>query len=148
MGDLVLEGSACDCRARRQAHRRRTPGARFPPHVPALPGVQAEGHARRQARGLIGLGNAVPVVADGSPLAFPCDFPIKVMGRKQPRFVQSVTGIVRKHAPDFDAATVEMRPSRQGTYLSVTCVMRATSREQLDALYQELCDHPDVVMVL
>ncbi len=90
----------------------------------------------------------MPVVADGSPLAFPCDFPIKVMGRKQPRFVQSVTRIVRKHAPDFDAATVEMRPSRQGTYLSVTCVVRATSREQLDALYQELCDHPDVVMVL
>ena len=70
------------------------------------------------------------------------------MGRKQPRFVQAVTGIVRKHAPDFDAATVAMRPSRQGKYLSVTCVVRATSRAQLDALYQELCDHPDVVMVL
>ena len=41
-----------------------------------------------------------------------------------------------------------MRPSRQGKYLSVTCVVRATSRQQLDALYQELCDHPDVVMVL
>jgi len=26
--------------------------------------------------------------------------------------------------------------------------VRATSREQLDALYQELCDHPSVVMVL
>jgi putative lipoic acid-binding regulatory protein len=90
----------------------------------------------------------VPVVADGLSLAFPCDFPIKVMGRKEPRFVHSVTGIVRKHAPDFDAATVEMRPSRQGKYLSVTCVVRATSREQLDALYQELCDHPSVVMVL
>ena len=90
----------------------------------------------------------MPVVADGSPLAFPCDFPIKVMGRKQSRFVHAVTAIVRKHAPDFDAATVEMRPSRQGKYLSVTCTVRATSREQLDALYQELCDHPDVVMVL
>ena len=90
----------------------------------------------------------MPIVADGSPLAFPCDFPIKVMGRKQPRFVQAVTAIERKHAPDFDAATVEMRPSRQGKYLSVTCVVRATSREQLDALYRELCDHPDVVMVL
>ena len=90
----------------------------------------------------------MPVVADNSPLAFPCEFPIKVMGRKQPRFVQAVTGIVRKHAPDFDAATVEMRPSRQGKYLSVTCTVRATSREQLDALYQELCDHPMVVMVL
>jgi putative lipoic acid-binding regulatory protein len=90
----------------------------------------------------------VPVVPDGSALAFPCDFPIKVMGRKERGFAQTVTDIVRKHAPDFDPSTVEMRPSRQGTYLSVTCVVRATSREQLDALYRELCDHPTVVMVL
>lgn len=90
----------------------------------------------------------MPVVADSSPLAFPCDFPIKVMGRKQPGFAQAVSDIVHRHAPDFDPATVAMRPSRQGRYLSVTCVLRATSREQLDALYQELCDHPQVVMVL
>ncbi len=90
----------------------------------------------------------MPVVADGSALAFPCDFPIKVMGRKEPRFSQTVMEIVLKHAPDFDAATMEMRPSRQGRYLSLTCIVRATSREQLDALYRELCDHPSVVMVL
>jgi len=90
----------------------------------------------------------MPLVADSSPLAFPTDFPIKVMGRKQPGFAQAVTDIVLKHAPDFDVATVEMRPSRQGRYLSVTCVVRAKSREQLDALYQDLCDHPAVVMVL
>jgi putative lipoic acid-binding regulatory protein len=90
----------------------------------------------------------MPVVADSSLLAFPCDFPIKVMGRKQPGFAKAVTEIVLKHAPDFDLSTVEMRPSRKGRYLSVTCIVRATSREQLDALYQELCDHPAVVMVL
>ena len=84
----------------------------------------------------------------GSPLAFPCDFPIKVMGRKGPGFAQTIVDIVVRHAPDFDARTVQMRPSRQGTYLSVTCVVRATSREQLDALYRELCDHPSVVMAL
>jgi len=81
-------------------------------------------------------------------LAFPCDFPIKVMGRKERGFAQAVTDIVLKHARDFDPATVQMRPSRQGKYLSVTCVVRATSRDQLDALYRELCDHPSVVMVL
>ena len=86
--------------------------------------------------------------ADATALAFPCDFPIKVMGRKAPGFAQSVSDIVRRHAPGFDPGTVEMRPSRQGKYLSVTCVVRATSREQLDALYRELCDHPSVVMVL
>jgi uncharacterized protein len=87
-------------------------------------------------------------VAESSPLAFPCDFPIKVMGRKQAGFAQAITDIVRRHAPDFDPASVEMRPSRQGRYLSVTCVVRATSREQLDALYRDLCDQPGVVMVL
>jgi putative lipoic acid-binding regulatory protein len=87
-------------------------------------------------------------MAEGSLLAFPCDFPIKVMGRKQPGFAQEVMDVVQRHAPDFDSATMQLRPSRQGRYLSVTCVVRATSREQLDALYQELCDHPGVVMVL
>jgi putative lipoic acid-binding regulatory protein len=70
------------------------------------------------------------------------------MGRKERGFAQTVTDIVLRHAPDFDPATVEMRPSRQGKYLSVTCVVHAVSRAQLDALYTELCDHPSVVMVL
>jgi uncharacterized protein len=70
------------------------------------------------------------------------------MGRKERGFAQSVTDIVLKHVQDFDPATVEMRPSRQGKYLSVTCVVHASSRDQLDALYRELCDHPSVVMVL
>jgi putative lipoic acid-binding regulatory protein len=83
-----------------------------------------------------------------SALAFPCEFPIKIMGRKEPHFAQAVTRIVLKHAPDFEPASVEMRPSRQGTYLSLTCVVRAISRQQLDELYRELCDHPSVVMVL
>ena len=86
--------------------------------------------------------------AQVAPLAFPCPFPIKVMGRREGGFAQAVMEIVLRHAPDFQPATIEMRPSRKGKYLSLTCVVNATSREQLDALYQELCDHPSVVMVL
>ena len=85
---------------------------------------------------------------NASLIEYPTDFPIKVMGRREPRLVQTIVGIVRRHAPDFDPATVEMRVSKKNSYLSVTCTVRATSREQLDALYQELCDHPSVVMVL
>jgi putative lipoic acid-binding regulatory protein len=83
-----------------------------------------------------------------SLIEYPTDFPIKVMGRREPRLVQIIVDIVRRHAPDFDPATVEMRTSKKNSYLSVTCTVRATSRVQLDALYQELCDHPSVVMVL
>ena len=90
----------------------------------------------------------MPIANEESLVSYPTDFPIKVMGRKQARFAHTVVSIVRKHAPDFDPATMELRPSRQGTYLSVTCTIRAQSREQLDALYQDLCDHPAVVMVL
>jgi hypothetical protein len=83
-----------------------------------------------------------------SPIEYPLDFPIKAMGRNAPGFAQLVTGIVQRHAPDFDPSTVEMRASRENKYLSVTCVIRARSREQLDALYTELSGHPAVVMVL
>lgn len=83
-----------------------------------------------------------------SALRYPCDFPLKVMRRMEPGFAQAVLEIVLQHAPDLNAASMELRPSRQARYLSVTCTVRATSREQLDALYRALCDHPRVVMVL
>ena len=81
-------------------------------------------------------------------IKYPLDFPVKIMGRREPGFVRSVVDIVRKHAPDFDETTIEMRQSKKNTYLSVTCTIVATSREQLDALYQELGDHPGVAMTL
>jgi uncharacterized protein len=81
-------------------------------------------------------------------LEFPCDFPLKVMGAAQDGFAQTVAEVVRKHAPDFDAATMEMRPSKAGNYLSLTCTIRATSQAQLDALYRELTSHPLVKIVL
>jgi len=87
-------------------------------------------------------------VSDESPLKFPCDFPIKVMGQRQDGFAQAVLETVLRHAPDFDAAGVEMRPSAKGNYLSLTCTIRAVSREQLDALYRELSTHPLVKVVL
>ena len=85
---------------------------------------------------------------DAPVLAFPCEFPIKVMGKTQAGYAQAVTEVVRRHAPDFDPATLEMRSSREGNYLSLTFIIRAVSREQLDELYRELCDHPMVTMVL
>lgn len=81
-------------------------------------------------------------------LEFPCDFPIKVMGATRDGFAQAVVEIVLRHAPDFDVASVEMRPSKAGNYLSLTCTLRAKSKPQLDALYRELSGHPWVKIVL
>jgi putative lipoic acid-binding regulatory protein len=83
-----------------------------------------------------------------SALKFPTDFPIKVMGKRVNGFAQAVVDVVQRHAPDFDPATLELRVSREGTYLSVTATVHATSREQLDDLYRALTSHPLVRVVL
>ena len=83
-----------------------------------------------------------------SLIEYPCDFPIKIMGKSQPGFAQAILEVVIKHDPRYDAATMEMRASKKANYVSLTCTVHATSRVQLDALYRELCDLPMVVMVL
>lgn len=83
-----------------------------------------------------------------SLIEYPCDFPIKVMGKAHPDFAQTLTEIVLLHDPGFDPATAELRSSKGGNYISVTFTVRATSREQLDALYRSLHGHPMVSVVL
>lgn len=83
-----------------------------------------------------------------SLLTFPTEFPIKVMGRREEGYAQAILEVVLRHAPDYDPATMEMRPSKAGTYLSLTVTINARSREQLDALYKDLSGHPMVTMVL
>lgn len=83
-----------------------------------------------------------------SLIEYPCDFPIKVFGQSQQGFAQAVMEVAARHDPEFQPATMEMKSSKNARYISITCTVRATSREQLDALYRELCDHPMVVMVL
>ena len=83
-----------------------------------------------------------------SIIKYPLDFPIKVMGEARDQFAQTVVEIVLRHAPDFDAALTEMKLSKNGNYLSVTCTILATSREQLDNLYRELTANPMVKFVL
>jgi uncharacterized protein len=83
-----------------------------------------------------------------SLIEYPCDFPIKIMGKAQKGFTQAVLAIVKAYAPDFNDSTLEIRTSKNGAYLSVTCTIYATSRTQLDSLYQALHDHPMVMVLL
>ena len=83
-----------------------------------------------------------------SLIQYPSRFPIKVMGAKVDGFVEAITHVARQFDPTFDAASVELRPSRGGNYLGVTITVTATSREQLDELYRTLSSHPMVNVVL
>ncbi len=83
-----------------------------------------------------------------SLLQFPCDFPLKIMGSGSPDFRQLVVDLVSRHAPDLDETQIRVRDSRAGRYQSVTVVINARDRIQLDALYRELSGHPRITMVL
>lgn len=81
-------------------------------------------------------------------IEFPCAFPLKIMGLADEALAQTILSVVLRHAPDYDGATMEMRPSSSGRYLSLTCTINAISQPQLDALYRELSSHPMVKVVL
>jgi Uncharacterized conserved protein len=71
---------------------------------------------------------------DESLIKYPSDFPIENHGRECGRPGRCDCAVVLQHAPDFDPATMELRPSSGRNYLSCTCTIRATSRAQLDDL--------------
>jgi putative lipoic acid-binding regulatory protein len=83
-----------------------------------------------------------------SLIEFPCDFPVKIVGRADEEFEELALAIVTSHAPDFDRETASIRLSRDGNFVSLTCTIVARSQEQLDRLYQELSDHERVLMAL
>lgn len=83
-----------------------------------------------------------------SLIEYPCDFPIKVMGKQDPTLAQTLSQVVIGFDPSFDPSTVEMRMSKGGNYVGLTFTVRATSRQQLDDLYRALHGHPLVSIVL
>ena len=72
-----------------------------------------------------------------SPLEFPSECPVKVMGRQTPEFRAKMLEIFARH-PKFDATQIRERLSRDGTYVALTCTLMIDSRAELDALYGEL----------
>ncbi len=83
-----------------------------------------------------------------SVLAFPCQFPIKAMGRAVDDFDALVVGLVREHHPHITEGAVKSRLSRGGRFMSVTVTIKAQSQRQLDAIYMALSEHERVLMAL
>lgn len=81
-------------------------------------------------------------------LQFPCIYPVKAMGANTPEFAGLVYEIVARHAPDTQPDDCSVRLSKADRYASITCLVAARSREQLEALFTELNAHPLVVMTL
>jgi putative lipoic acid-binding regulatory protein len=81
-------------------------------------------------------------------LEFPCEFPIKVMGRKEAEFRDVVVALVEAHTGSLEAGRIRLRESRDGNFIALTVMIRAESQAQLDAIYGELSAHDRVLMAL
>ncbi len=83
-----------------------------------------------------------------TPFEFPCQFPVKAMGKNIPNIEAIVVEIVRRHVSDLSASAVKTRESKGGKYISVTITVEAQSKAQLDAVYMDLTACPDVLITM
>jgi hypothetical protein len=80
-------------------------------------------------------------------LEFPCQFPIKAIGRGDD-LDSLVYRLIRPHVPDLSEGALSMKPSGKGNYMAVTITITAKSQAQIDAIYQELTACEQVIMAL
>lgn len=82
-------------------------------------------------------------------LTFPCEFPLKVMGKNHEDFEVYVVTTIRKHIEiQLTKGAVVAKPSKNGRYVSLTVTFEAHSQKQIDGIYQELTAHKLVLMAL
>lgn len=82
-----------------------------------------------------------------SPLTFPCHFPVKVMGKNTKQFIQELQEVCLKHFPNLEKECT-LTYSNNNNYVSISVTVYAENKQQLDALYREITQHPDVKMAL
>ena len=81
-------------------------------------------------------------------LTFPCEFPIKIFGKKHENLRNEVLSIIHNEVPNFDENNLTFKESKDGNYHALTAMIHATSKAQLDSIYHALSDHPLVTMTL
>jgi putative lipoic acid-binding regulatory protein len=86
--------------------------------------------------------------ADQSPLQFPTDYPIKVVGRTERSFRARVDAIVFSHTPDLTEDRVSERASGAGNFTSITYTIVARDRDHVTTLVTALVATEGVLMVI
>jgi putative lipoic acid-binding regulatory protein len=79
---------------------------------------------------------------------FPCEFPIKAVGKDDNDFQKLVVDLIKNHIKNIHPKQITSKSSSSGQYLSVTTRILATSKPQLDAIYTDLNNHKLVLYTL
>jgi uncharacterized protein len=88
------------------------------------------------------------MVSAPATLEFPTDYPLKVVGRPDDEFRERVHAIVLRHTGEPAAERVRERASANGNFLSISYLLRAESRAQVERLVAELRVCRGVLMLL
>jgi len=88
------------------------------------------------------------VTADDSPLKFPTDYPIKVVGRTERSFRARIDAVVFAHTPDLTNDRVSERASGAGNFTSITYTIVARDRDHVTTLVTALVATEGVLMVI
>jgi putative lipoic acid-binding regulatory protein len=79
---------------------------------------------------------------------FPCKFPIKIMANPKKGVEELVLETLNKHVENPEQIEFTVRESKTGKFVSITALFTATSKEQLNTLYEIFSKNPEVHMVL
>ena len=83
-----------------------------------------------------------------SIIEFPCEFPIKMMGRDTPEFRVTAQSLIESHVGPVTDDAVRINLSNKANFVSVTVTVTATSQQQLDDIYRDVSGHDDVLIAL
>lgn len=83
-----------------------------------------------------------------SLIEFPCDFTIKIFGHETNEFESAVKTIIETHVSPSSKQTISSRLSENGKFRALSITLHVTSKQQLDAIYQDLSNSPHVLMAL
>ncbi len=79
---------------------------------------------------------------------FPCDYPVKVMGKDCHEFHTEMCAIIERYAGEIHSSQISSRKSTKGNYISYTVRIVATSVSQLNSINKELQGHPLIAYIL
>ena len=71
-------------------------------------------------------------------IEFPCEYPIKIMGKNVDNFEKVILSVLDKLSPTYSRETITRRVSKKGTFISLTVLIIATGKPQLEKLNEAL----------
>lgn len=83
-----------------------------------------------------------------SLIDFPCEFPIKILGKDNDVFKNTVSQIMAKHHQKYSEISVKKNNSKNKNYIALTWVVNVNNQDELDNIYKDLSKDKNILFVL